>query len=189
MTPAFFPFPPLARAIRHTAAAALALALLAGCAGAPPVPARLAPFDLPRQLHVVQSRPGQPVQDTLLVVQREAGATRWSLFDPMGVPQARQMLEDGRWRNDGFLRPNAQARDLFAALVFAWTPEAELDAAYGAGSWRASQAADGAAQRELLQRGQARWTVRWPQGAAAGELDIRDADGGTWHVAPLKEQP
>ena len=189
MTPAFFPLPSLVRAGRPVATAALALALLAGCAGAPPVPARLAPFDLPRQLHVVQSSPGQPAQDTLLVVQREAAATRWSLFDPMGLPQARQMLENGQWRNDGFLRPNAQARDLFAALVFAWTPESDLDTAYGAGAWRATRGEDGAAQRELLQRGQARWTVRWPQGAPAGEFDIRNADGTAWHIAPLKEQP
>ncbi|OCZ71291.1 hypothetical protein A9G00_14915 [Achromobacter xylosoxidans] len=149
--------PPALRA----ACAALALAVLAGCASAPPVPAR----------------------------QREASAMRWSLFDPMGVPQARQMLEDGRWRNDGFLRPNGQARDLFAALLFAWTPQAELDAAYGAGAWRATRAADGSAQRELLQRGLPRWTVRWPADATDGALEIRDAAGTVWRVAPLKEQP
>jgi len=180
--------PPLPSALR-AACVALALALLAGCAGAPPVPARAIGFTLPRQLHVIQASPGQPTQDTLLVVQREAAATRWSLFDPMGVPQARQMLEDGRWRNDGFLRPNGQARDLFAALMFAWTPQADLDAAYGAGAWRASRAADGSAQRQLLQRGQPRWTVRWPADARDGALEIRDAAGTLWRVAPLKEQP
>lgn len=185
MTPVRFPLPPALRA----ACAAVALALLAGCAGAPPVPSRLATFSLPRQLHVIQASPGQPAQDTLLVVQREAAATRWSLFDPMGVPQARQMLEDGHWRNDGFLRPNGQARDLFAALVFAWTPQAELDAAYGTGAWRVTRAADGSAQRELLQRGQPRWTVRWPAGEPDGSLDIRDAAGTQWRVTPLKEQP
>lgn len=185
MTPVFLAFPPVPR----TACAALTLALLAGCAGTPPLPSRPTAFALPRQLHVVQTLPGQPAQDTLLVVQREAAATRWSLFDPMGVPQARQMLEDGRWRNDGFLRPNGQARELFAALVFAWTPESDLDAAYGARAWRATRAADGAARRELLQRGQPRWTVRWPPGAAAGDIEIRDAAGTVWRVSPLQEQP
>lgn len=185
MMPVLPSLPPALRA----ACAALALAVLAGCAGAPPVPARPAGFALPRQLHVIQSSPGLPTQDTLLVVQREASAMRWSLFDPMGVPQARQMLEDGRWRNDGFLRPNGQARDLFAALLFAWTPQAELDAAYGAGAWRATRAADGSAQRELLQRGLPRWTVRWPADATDGALEIRDAAGTVWRVAPLKEQP
>lgn len=185
MMPVLPSLPPALRA----ACAALALAVLAGCAGAPPVPARPAGFALPRQLHVIQSSPGLPTQDTLLVVQREPSAMRWSLFDPMGVPQARQMLEDGRWRNDGFLRPNGQARDLFAALLFAWTPQAELDAAYGAGAWRATRAADGSAQRELLQRGLPRWTVRWPADATDGALEIRDAAGTVWRVAPLKEQP
>lgn len=182
---AAIPFLPACRAL----AMALAFALLAGCAGAPPVPAREAAIALPRQLHVVQSAPGQPPLDTLLVVQREGAALRWSLFDPMGVPQARQILEHGQWRNDGFLRPNAQARDLFAALLFAWTPEAELDAAYGAGSWRAGPAADGTAQRVLWKDGRARWTVRWPQAAHADDFSILAADGVAWRIAPLKEQP
>lgn len=173
----------------RTLGALLALALLAGCAGAPPVPARDADFRLPRRLHVLQSAAGQPALDTLLVVQREGAALRWSLFDPMGVPQARQMLERGQWRNDGFLRPNAQARDLFAALIFAWTPEAELDAAYGAGNWRASREDGGAAQRELLDRGRPRWSVRWPAAAQAGTFTITTADQVTWRISPLKEQP
>ncbi|MBB1594975.1 DUF3261 domain-containing protein [Achromobacter sp. UMC46] len=170
-------------------AAAIALALLAGCAGAPPIPARDAAFTVPRQLHVVQAADGQPPLDTMLVVQREGAALRWSLFDPMGVPQARQMLEHGQWRNDGFLRPNAQARDLFAALMFAWTPQADLDAAYGAGAWQARQTADGAAERSLRDRGTARWTVRWPQAADPDVFSITGADGVTWRIAPLKEQP
>jgi hypothetical protein len=73
------------------------------------------------------------------------------------------MLEHGQWRNDGFLRPNAQARDLFAALMFAWTPQENLDAAYGAGNWRAQTDSGGAAERSLLERGAVRWKVRWPQ--------------------------
>ncbi|MGE8619364.1 MAG: hypothetical protein ACN6O0_16190 [Achromobacter spanius] len=180
------PFPlPARRAI----ATAMLLAALAGCAGAPPLPARDAHFALPRQLHVVQSAAGQPAVDTMLVVQREGAALRWSLFDPMGVPQARQMLEAGHWRNDGFLRPNAQARDLFAALMFAWTPQAELDAAYGAGTWRAQRHADGRAERSLLEGAKVRWTVRWPQAAQPDVFTISGADGVTWRIEPLKESP
>ena len=185
MAAARFPFLSATRAL----GAALALALLAGCAGAPPVPARDAAFPLPRQLHVAQAAAGQPVLDMLLVVQREGAALRWSLFDPLGVPQARQMLEHGQWRNDGFLRPNAQARDLFAALIFAWTPEAELDAAYGAGNWRASRHDDGAAQRELLEHGRPRWSVRWPQAAQTHTFSITASDGVDWRISPLKERP
>ncbi|MDT4827505.1 DUF3261 domain-containing protein [Achromobacter agilis] len=175
-------------AVRRAIGAAALLAALAGCAGAPPVPGRDAVFSLPRQLHVVQVSAGQPSLDTLLVVQREGAALRWSLFDPMGVPQARQMLEHGQWRNDGFLRPNGQARNLFAALIFAWTPEAELDAAYGAGNWRARREG-GTQERELLEHGRPRWTVRWPQAAQADTFAIVGSDGITWRISPLKEQP
>lgn len=170
-------------------AATLALLALAGCAGAPPLPARDAAFSLPRQLHVVQTAPGQPAVDLLLVVQREDAALRWSLFDPMGVPQARQMLEGGKWRNDGFMRPNAQARDLFAALMFAWTPAADLDAAYGAASWRTAPSQAGTAQRLLLDGGQVRWTVTYPADAQSQALSIRTASDMTWRITPLKEQP
>ncbi|WP_434647035.1 DUF3261 domain-containing protein [Achromobacter piechaudii] len=180
---------PLPVRARRAAATALLLAALAGCASAPPLPARDARFTVPRQLHVVQLAAGQPQLDTMLVVQREGAALRWSLFDPMGVPQARQMLEDGHWRNDGFLRPNAQARDLFAALMFAWTPLADLDAAYGRGAWQARQLDDGGAQRSLHERGAVRWTVRWPQASQPDVFSITDADGVTWRIAPLKEQP
>ncbi|WP_454673602.1 DUF3261 domain-containing protein [Achromobacter pestifer] len=170
-------------------AAAMAIALLAGCASAPPVPTHDTDFALPRQLHVVQVAAGQPPLDTMLVVQREGDALRWSLFDPMGVPQARQMLEHGQWRNDGFLRPNAQARDLFAALMFAWTPQADLDAAYGPGAWRVRQTGDGAAERSLQDRGASRWTVRWGQASDPNVFSITSANGITWRIAPLKEQP
>lgn len=168
---------------------ALALLALAGCAGAPPLPAHDAGFALPRQLHVAQTAPGQPAADLLLVVQREGAAMRWSLFDPLGVPQARQMLERGQWRNDGFMRPNAQARELFAALMFAWTPQADLDAEYGAASWRAVGHAGGVTQRVLLGQGKARWTVTWPGDAQGQAFSIRTADDVTWRITPLKEQP
>jgi len=173
----------------RTLAVAMTFALLAGCAGAPPMPARDADFSVPRQLHVVQQAAGQPALDAMLVVQREGAALRWSLFDPMGVPQARQMLEHGQWRNDGFLRPNAQARELFAALMFAWTPQDNLDAAYGAGNWRAQTGSDGAAERSLLKLGAVRWNVRWPQATTAEVFSITTANGVTWRVSPLKEQP
>jgi hypothetical protein len=176
-------------AASHAIGAAILLAVLAGCANAPPVPGREAAFSLPRQLHVVQAAAGQPSLDAVLVVQREGPALRWSLFDPLGVPQARQMLQHGEWRNDGFLRPNGQARNLFAALMFAWTPETELDAAYGVGNWRAGRRGDGAAERELLERGRPRWTVRWPQAAQADTFTVLDSDGVTWRISPLKEQP
>jgi len=87
--------------------------LLAACATQPPVPVQLPELALPQTLHI-QRDDGQ---DWLLVIQHEDGALRFSLFDPLGVPLARQHLIDGRWRNDGLLPPNREARDVFSALL------------------------------------------------------------------------
>ncbi|KID11998.1 lipoprotein, partial [Rhodobacteraceae bacterium PD-2] len=73
---------------------------------------------LPLQLHVQRMERGQS-QDWLLVIQREGNAIRWSMMDPLGIPLARQKLIDGQWQADGLLPPNPQARELFAALLFA----------------------------------------------------------------------
>lgn len=96
------------------------LLLLSACASQPPLPEKIPALTLPLQLHVQRLANGQS-QDWLLVIQREGGAIRWSMMDPLGIPQARQKLVDGRWQADGLLPPNPQARDLFAALLFALT--------------------------------------------------------------------
>lgn len=123
-----------------------ALALLLGaCAGHTPVPASSPQLvaELPLSLQIEREQAGQP-QHWLLVLQAEGTALRWSLFDPLGVPLARQLLEDGEWHNDGLLPPNAEARELFAALLFALTRDAGLPS-YPTGSWQRD--ADG--QRRL----------------------------------------
>lgn len=124
----------------------LALTLLLGaCAGQTPVPAsspRLA-VELPLSLQIERAQGGEQ-RDWLLVIQAEGQALRWSLFDPLGVPLARLLLERGEWRNDGLLPPNAEARELFAALLFALSTDDALSA-YPAGSWQ--RGADG--QRRL----------------------------------------
>ena len=66
----------------------------------------------------------------LLVIQHEGNAIRWSMMDPLGIPQARQKLIDGQWQADGLLPPNPQARELFAALLFALTSADDLRALY-----------------------------------------------------------
>ena len=81
------------------------------------------------QLHVQRLADGQR-QDLLLVIQRENGGIRWSMMDPLGIPQARQKLINGEWQADGLLPPNPQARELFAALLFALTSAEELRALY-----------------------------------------------------------
>ena len=124
----------------------LALTLLLGaCAGHTPVPASSPELTaaLPISLQIERTQNTEQ-RDWLLVIQAEGQALRWSLFDPLGVPLARQLLEHGEWRNDGLLPPNAEARELFAALLFALTADDAL-AAYPEDSWQRD--ADG--QRRL----------------------------------------
>ncbi|WP_239366149.1 hypothetical protein [Snodgrassella communis] len=41
---------------------------------------------------------------------------RFVQVDSLGAPVSRQILQRGRWHNDGFLPPNPQARQLFTAV-------------------------------------------------------------------------
>lgn len=107
----------------------LAALLLSGCAARQPLPAELPALDLPKQLHVQQQQHGQRL-DWLLVIQREDDRLRWSLLDLLGMPQARQLLDHQRWQADGLLPPNPVAREVFAAVLFALTPEATLGQLY-----------------------------------------------------------
>jgi hypothetical protein len=105
------------------------LLLLSACASQPPLPEKTPTLALPLQLHVQRLADGQS-QDWLLVIQREGGALRWSMMDPLGIPQARQKLIDGQWQADGLLPPNPQARELFAALLFALASADDVRALY-----------------------------------------------------------
>ncbi len=105
------------------------LLLLSACASQPPLPAKNPALNLPMQLHVQRRAQGQ-TQDWLLVIQREGNAIRWSMMDPLGIPLARQKLIDGQWQADGLLPPNPQARELFAALLFALTSADDVPALY-----------------------------------------------------------
>lgn len=169
---------------------------LGACASAPPVPLNDADLDLglPRQVHVVEHAAGQPDLDRMLVAQQIGPASRWSLFDPLGVPLARQLLQNGAWRSDGLLPPNAPARALFAELIFAWMPQARLDAAYGPDTWRAQTLPDGRRVRLFLGSGGSDcaplWTVAWPAAPTPqSAFTITQADGTSWVVSPLKDQP
>ena len=106
-----------------------ALLLLSACASQAPLPAKTPALALPLQLHVQRLEAGQS-QDWLLVIQREGGGIRWSMMDPLGIPQARQKLIDGQWQADGLLPPNPQARELFAALLFALASADDVRALY-----------------------------------------------------------
>jgi hypothetical protein len=105
------------------------LLLLSACASQPPLPEKTSSLALPMQLHVQRLAQGQS-QDWLLVIQREGAGIRWSMMDPLGIPQARQKLLNGQWQADGLLPPNPQARELFAALLFALTSADDVRALY-----------------------------------------------------------
>lgn len=168
--------------------AACTLVLLAGCAGAPPTPVASNDLGLPRRVHVTLQKPGQPRQDALLVVQAEGpDATRWSMFDPLGMPMARQILQDGKWRNDGFMRPNGEASDMFSAILFAWTPAASLPSAYAGQDWHADPTAGGGRERVMNDSCNLRWRVDWQPGAPADTFLITTGGGTAWHVEPLAE--
>lgn len=167
-----------------------ASAFLAGCASKPILPTRIPDLGLPRSIHVIQHGTETPGQDSMLVAQQEGhGTLRWSLFDPLGLPLARQLLQDGQWRNDGFLAPNPAARSLFSALIFAWTPETALAGAYPAGSWRLALMPDGSRQRQLRHNGHIRWTITWQAHAPADSFTIYGANGLQWQISPLKGTP
>ena len=109
---------------------ALVLCLMLGaCAARAPLPASPPALALPQQLHVERTQAGQR-QDWLLVIQDEGGRLRWSLLDLLGIPQARQVLDGQQWQADGLLPPNPQARELFAALLFALASADDLRALY-----------------------------------------------------------
>ena len=145
--------------------------LLSACAGQPPLPAGQPTLALPLQLHVQQSQ-DQQRQDWVLVIQREEPGIRWSMMDLLGIPQARQILVNGQWQADGLLPPDPQARELFAALLFALTPPDQLQANYPT-AWQHG------AQRSLPTR----WDVRYDQPL---NFQLNLPQGPTYQVTPLR---
>ncbi|TBU97066.1 hypothetical protein [Phytopseudomonas dryadis] len=151
-----------------------ALALTACAARAPlptSSPALVAPLPISLQVNTADG------QDWLLVIQAEGSTLRWSLFDPLGVPLARQSLAGGAWHNDGLLPPNGEARELFAALLFALTADDELAHTYDAADWRQQ----GADSRQLAPH----WRIHY-QAPLAIELENGKQ---RYRVSPLERQP
>lgn len=150
------------------------LLLLSGCASQLPLPSEQPRLQLPMQLHI-QQRSSEASHDQLLVIQQEHQALRWTLLTPLGVPLARQLLIDGRWQADGLLPPNAQARELFAALLFALTPDDQLERLYAGQDWSRQQNA-------RLLHGANLWQVHYAQDGGF-QLDVGTTL--TYGVAPL----
>ncbi|WP_434627970.1 DUF3261 domain-containing protein [Pseudomonas sp. Z6-14] len=148
------------------------LLLLSACASHAPLPERMPTLALPLQLHIERQLDGQR-QDWLLVIQRENTGIRWSMMDPLGIPLARQRLVDNQWQADGLLPPNAEARELFAALLFALTPETELADRYPV-----------ARQHGVERALDARWQVRYKRPL---DFELRLPQGPHYRITPLTE--
>jgi len=144
--------------------------VLSACASQAPLPEQTPNLSLPLQLHI-QRLQAEQRQDWVLVIQREGPGIRWSMMDLLGIPQARQKLVNGTWHADGLLPPNPEARELFAALLFALTPKDQLQGNYPA-AWQHG------AQRTLPER----WDVRYSQ-PMSFELNL--PKGPKYQVTPL----
>ncbi|MDB6051292.1 MAG: hypothetical protein JWR17_4038 [Pseudomonas sp.] len=149
------------------------LLLLCACASKAPLPEHSPHLSLPMQLHILREQAEQR-QDWLLVIQQETAGLRWSLMDPLGIPVARQRLVDGAWQADGLLPPNPQARELFAALLFALTPATELHDNYPLARVETGR-------RDLGKR----WNVEYRQPQV---FDLHMEQGVTYRVSPLNDE-
>jgi len=162
------------------------LLLLAGCASySLPVPQAVFNGQAPRQVLVTEIKPNtKEARIWQVVVQQQEGSLRWLRFNLLGAPDARQILEKGQWRNDGFIPPNQEARELFAALLFAWTHPADLLQAYPYPPYRWQAFKD---KWELKEHSRVRWTVIWADGLNQPDLfSIEDHKSGViWQVRPL----
>ncbi|GFM80839.1 lipoprotein [Pseudomonas cichorii] len=146
------------------------LLLLGGCASQAPLPAAMPELQLPMQLHIQREQADQR-QDWLLIIQHEQAGLRWSLMDPLGIPQARQLLIQGKWQADGLLPPNPEARELFAALLFAMTSNENLSISYPA------------AQHQHMQRRlDERWLVDY---RSANVFTLKLKEGLSYEITPL----
>ncbi len=127
---------------------------------------------------------GEAGEQSLLVVQAlPDGSSRWIQTDALGAPLARQVLQQGQWRNDGFLPPNRAASRLFAALMSLQIPSAQLQRHYPDLQVRI-QAASGQEQRQFSRQQQTLWRT---ERRADGTVLVEAADLGRWLVQPLPE--
>lgn len=156
------------------------LLILAGCTTRLPMPTPATGLALPSHaLHVIEQDHDKPQVHAMLVVRAEDNNTYWTLIDLLGIPLARQILQDGQWRNDGFLPPNPAARSLFIGLLFAWTPASELGLKYPNSDIRLEGNA-----RTLYVNEQPALSVT----ANGQDLLLTFSNGSRWTVSPLRDE-
>ncbi|QIW16735.1 hypothetical protein A4G20_10545 [Pasteurellaceae bacterium RH1A] len=116
----------------------------------------------------------QVKQVSLLTVQFEPNQWRWVQTDPLGAPLARVLLSKQGWQNDGFIMPNAQARQLFAALATGLNKDTNLF---------------DFSQIERTASGQVFYIHHkkvWKIDRSLPTLEIELADGSVWKIEELE---
>lgn len=167
---------------QHLRCAWLGALLLGGCAtpGRLPAPRALPPLQSAHQFQAVTCGKRDAGRQSLLIVQPlEAQRWRWLQFDAFGAPQARQILADGQWHNDGFLPPNPGASRLFAALSTRLMAPAQRAALFP--DMQIQQVED---TEIFFQDRQWRWQIREQPPPASG-WQVTLPDGDTWCIRPL----
>jgi len=164
----------------------LLLVLLSACSAySPTIPKIALKGYTPRQVLVTEIKSGRT--ETLVwqvVMQPQGDSLRWLRFNLLGAPDARQILENGQWRNEGFIWPNPEARELFTALLVVWTNPTDFAQAYPSLSYTGYRFKD---LWTLKENGKLRWTITWQDGLnQADSFSITDHNSGTiWQVRPL----
>ena len=146
--------------------------LLSGCVSHAPLPAQIPHIKFPVQLHVWREQANQR-QDWQLAIKKERHGLRFSLMDLQGVLVAREKLSEETWKADRSLPANPEARELFAAVLFALTSLDEVRFDY-----------PGVALRPYGRSMNDRWTVDY---ASEGFMRITMESGELKYiVSPLQ---
>lgn len=113
-------------------------------------------------------------EKSLLVVQFEKEQWRWLQTDPLGAPIARLVLTKNGWQNDGFVMPNAQAKQLFSAIATFQNQNLSL--------FKFSQIEQLAATKSYYIQGKNVWQIR-PKNKGA---EIKLNDHSQWYIEPIE---
>lgn len=118
----------------------------------------------------------QPKSETgLLAVQFSSEQWRWVQTDPLGAPIARLLLTKQGWQNDGFVMPNPQAQQLYAALATALNPTQPL--------FQFSDIQKTTSGRIYSINYQEVWRISQQK----NQFRITLADGSQWQIEPLEQ--
>lgn len=101
----------------------------------------------------------QDERNSMLIVEPYAdGQWRFVQVDSLGAPVSRQILHQGKWRNDGFLPPNAKAQKLFTAVSVLISKQKNWPLAAGSEQIRIENTAESGTYQLYWHKQQ--WTIR-----------------------------